>query len=123
MNRRDRPSCWPPFAGITQARSLAVDSDVAALAARFPELARRASLHMLRPTLRTVKAAITSLHCEARCRAQIGTSRGGCVIVGAVEESAVSHQASSMENQRARELEVLAESSRLLTSTLDLNEV
>jgi len=28
-----------------------------------------------------------------------------------------------MENQRARELEVLAESSRLLTSTLDLNEV
>src|SRR5215470_5036886 len=28
-----------------------------------------------------------------------------------------------MENQRARELEVLAESSRLLTSTLDLDEV
>src|SRR2546426_9833115 len=40
MSRIGRPSCEPPFAGITQVRLLAVDSDIAALSARFPELPR-----------------------------------------------------------------------------------
>src|SRR5712664_1527146 len=52
MSRIGRPSCEPPFAGITQVRLLAVDSDIAALSARFPELPR-----MFGDTDATAKAA------------------------------------------------------------------